>query len=69
MTLHWETQTGVMYTVLYATKKSAKARWKIMPGTVNIPGTGRTIEFSDTVPYSEKRHYRLHVVPGSYKPR
>jgi hypothetical protein len=62
-TLQWKSDPRVFYTVVYASRKDAKAEWKPLPGYVKIRGSGETITITDKVPFGEKRHYRLHVEP------
>lgn len=59
--LQWETEPGMLYTVLHASTRSAKADWQVLPGYARITGTGQTITAKDEIPAGQSRHYRLHV--------
>ncbi len=61
VTLSWETEPGMAYTVLFNHTRSAKSPWKVLPGFDLIRGTGRTVTYTDRVPAQETRYYRLHT--------
>lgn len=61
VTLSWDSDPGMAYTVLYNHTRSAKSPWKVLPGFDLIRGTGRTLTYSDRVPAQETRYYRLQT--------
>lgn len=66
-TLQWDSDARAYYTVLYATRRDAKAHWQPLPGCVRIRGTGERITITDKIPPGETRYYRLHVEPISFE--
>ncbi len=64
VTLSWESDPGMIYTVFYNHTRSSKSPWKILPGFDHIRGTGRSITYQDTVPISVTRYYRLQTLPA-----
>ena len=61
VTLQWESEEGVTYTVMYADKMSGSAKWAPVPGLESIRGTGGTLTHKDTVPEHIQRYYRLNT--------
>lgn len=61
VTLSWESQAGMAYTVLYNHTRSAGSPWKVLPGFDLVRGTGRTLTYQDRVPMQETRYYRLQT--------
>lgn len=61
VTLSWESQAGMSYTILYNHTRSATSPWKVLPGFDSIRGTGRTLTYQDRVPAQETRFYRLQT--------
>ncbi len=61
VTLSWDGQQGMYYSVMYTEARGAKARWQLLPGAVNVRGlvSGQPIVVQDRVPPSEPRYYRL----------
>lgn len=64
VTLSWDSDPGMAYTVLYNHTRSAKSPWKVLPGFDLIRGTGRTLTYTDRVPAQETRYYRLQTSPA-----
>lgn len=62
--LAWDSAPDMAYTIYYNYTRSAKAQWKILPGFDHIRGTGRRLEYTDTVPVDQERYYRLQAVPA-----
>jgi hypothetical protein len=62
VTLSWESQAGMAYTILYNHTRSASSPWKVLPGFDLVRGTGRTLTYQDRVPVQEVRFYRLQTV-------
>jgi len=65
VTLTWQSTTSLVYTVMLASSRDAKAPWKPLPACVGQKGTGQTMTFKDRVPMGSKRFYRLAIVPVS----
>lgn len=63
MRLSWQSQAGFGYSVWYADRRDAKARWQVLPGAERLIGTGATMEFSDPVQPGRPRYYRLQAAP------
>ena len=64
VTLSWESDPGMAYTVLYNHTRSATVPWKVLTGFDLIRGTGRTLTYQDRVPAQQTRYYRLQAVPA-----
>ena len=64
VTLSWESEPNLAYTVMYNHTRSARSPWQILPGFDFIRGTGRTITYQDRVPVGEERYYRLQLHPA-----
>ncbi len=59
VTLQWESQTGVYYSVVYTTSLSERRPWRQMPEYTNLPGTGSTMTVVFTSPEPGTLYYRL----------
>jgi hypothetical protein len=63
-TLQWKSDPGILYTVMYAPRRSSGVRWTSHPRYRRIRGTGQTITIEDQIPRGQPRHYRLHIEPA-----
>jgi hypothetical protein len=68
VTLTWQSTTSLVYTVMFAASRDAKAPWKPLQACVSQRGTGRTMTFKDAVPVGTKRFYRLALTPVAPAP-
>ncbi|MBN1270272.1 MAG: hypothetical protein JXB04_11845 [Kiritimatiellae bacterium] len=66
-TLQWESDPRALYTVVYAARRDAKAKWQPLPGYVKLRGNGERITITDKIPPGETRYYRLHVEPITFE--
>ena len=57
----WNTESGKLYTVLYAPNRDARTQWRVLPGYQMLPGTGGRMLLKDRVPLGENRYYRLYL--------
>lgn len=63
VTLSWQSEPGMNYTVLFNNTRSARSPWRVLPGGESIRGNGRMIYIADRVPLREERYYRLQTNP------
>ena len=69
MLLSWQSRQGLNYSVWYADRRDAKARWQVLPGAERMVGTGATMEVSDPILAGRPRYYRLQTAPqGDRRP-
>ena len=61
VTLAWDSAPDRAYAVFYNQTRNGKTAWRVLPGFDRIRGTGRRIQFTDTVPLNQARYYRLHT--------
>lgn len=63
MLLSWQSRVGIGYSVWFADRRDAKARWQVLPGAERLVGTGATMEISDPILSGRPRYYRLQAAP------
>jgi hypothetical protein len=64
VTLHWQTEPGSLYTISYTDRRGQPGGWKLLPGWVNVPGTGALMMATDRVRADQDRRYQLGVRPA-----
>ena len=62
-TLQWESQVGVLYTIMQKAKNSRSGTWTPIPDAQNIRGTGSTMIYVDHPRRGLEKSYRLNLVP------
>lgn len=60
--LTWQSRRGQVYNVLFTDSVGNNARWEILPGYVNMTGTGEDFRAVDYVPTHIKRRYKLDTI-------
>ena len=59
VTLQWDTELGVTYSVIYSKTLKKVPKWKRLPNYSDIPGNGNTTTIRFTAPEAGRIYYRL----------
>lgn len=59
VTLQWESEPNLFYSVVYTTSLAERRPWQQMPQYTNLPGTGGTMTVVFTSPEPGSLYYRL----------
>ena len=59
VTLHWNSEPGVIYGVIYTQNLTKSESWIALPGFESIRGTGKKLQATFTAPLTGKVYYRL----------
>ncbi len=69
LTISWNSEVGMLYTLVTKDKTRRDAEWQPVTGYVDMPGTGRMEKVILRVSSDEPRAFNLKVVPMKPKPR
>ena len=61
VTLQWQSEPDLIYTVVYTEKLGGVSEWKVLPRAQGVRGTGQMITIQDSAPSARRRYYRLQV--------
>lgn len=62
-TLQWESQPGILYTIMAKQKNARSGTWVPIRDASNLHGTGSTMRYIDHPRRGLEKSYRLHLVP------
>jgi len=67
--LTWNSEIGKYYTMVYAGQMNARGSWQVVPGQLNMRGTGGNMSAVDHVPLGVNRVYQLQVTTVPFQSR